>query len=369
MTNILRKPNGKYQARYSDLSGRQRAKEFERKHDAQVWLANIQADLSRGLYVDPSAGKTLFKVFAAEWLANQIHQKPTTREQAETNLKNHILPTFGDRPLASIRPSHVQAWVRDRSNVIAPATVELVYRYLSTIFRAAVTDQVIAVSPCQKIGLPQRERREVHPLSTRQIDQLVDGVGERYKALVIAAAGTGMRQGELFGLTVDRVDFLRGRSIRVDRQLIALKGEQPKFGPPKTKASVRTIPLPAVVGDALALHLQRFGSSPQGLIFTGENDEPLRRNRFSERVWRPAVKATGMENAHFHDLRHFYASLLIRHGESVKVVQARLGHANAQETLDTYSHLWPDSDDTTRAAVDDVLGPIWSTDGQQNIAK
>lgn len=57
-----------------------------------------------------------------------------------------------------------------------------------------------------------------------------------------------------------------------------------------------------------------------------------------------------------HDLRHYYASLLIRHGESVKVVQARLGHASAKETLDTYSHLWPDSEDRTRAAVDDVLG-------------
>jgi len=75
---------------------------------------------------------------------------------------------------------------------------------------------------------------------------------------------------------------------------------------------------------------------------------------------RPAVKAvdaapigTGM-----HDLRHFYASLLIRHGESVKVVQARLGHATAAETLDTYSHLWPDSDDTTRAAVDAALSKI-----------
>jgi integrase len=59
-----------------------------------------------------------------------------------------------------------------------------------------------------------------------------------------------------------------------------------------------------------------------------------------------------------HDLRHFYASLLIRHGESVKVVHARLGHATAAETLDTYSHLWPDSDDTTRAAVDSAFAKI-----------
>ena len=96
---------------------------------------------------------------------------------------------------------------------------------------------------------------------------------------------------------------------------------------------------------------------------------PIRRTRFSDRVWGPAVAAVRAAAAEdesaprlpakaptFHDLRHFYASLLIRHGESVKTVQARLGHAGAAETLDTYSHLWPDSDDRTREAVDVVLG-------------
>jgi len=88
---------------------------------------------------------------------------------------------------------------------------------------------------------------------------------------------------------------------------------------------------------------------------------PLRRSRFSERVWRPAATAVGLvPGVGFHALRHYYASLLIRHGESVKVVQARLGHASAVETLDTYSHLWPDSDDRTREAVEDVLGSTTS---------
>jgi integrase len=76
------------------------------------------------------------------------------------------------------------------------------------------------------------------------------------------------------------------------------------------------------------------------------------------RVWRPAVKGAGLSGVTRHSLRHFYASLLIRHGESVKTVQARLGQPSAAETLDTYSHLWPDSDDRTRAAVDSVLGRI-----------
>ena len=85
---------------------------------------------------------------------------------------------------------------------------------------------------------------------------------------------------------------------------------------------------------------------------------PKNGTAFSERIWRPALKRAGLSGVTMHGLRHFYASLLIRHGESVKTVQARLGHASAAETLDTYSHLRPDSDDRTRAAVDSVLGRV-----------
>ena len=91
------------------------------------------------------------------------------------------------------------------------------------------------------------------------------------------------------------------------------------------------------------------------LVFTTADGKPVRRSSFAA-AFAKAVKAAGAPpNTTYHDLRHFYASLLIRHGESVKVVQRRLGHATAAETLDTYSHLWPDSEDLTRAAVDSVL--------------
>ncbi|WP_218603244.1 tyrosine-type recombinase/integrase [Pseudonocardia abyssalis] len=95
-----------------------------------------------------------------------------------------------------------------------------------------------------------------------------------------------------------------------------------------------------------------------GLVFTDDDGRGIRRTTFSYQIWRPAIAATGARRGTgFHDLRHYYASLLIRHGESVKTVQRRLGHATAAETLDTYAHLWPDSEDRTRAAIDAVLRP------------
>ena len=153
-----------------------------------------------------------------------------------------------------------------------------------------------------------------------------------------------MRQSEAFGITVDRIDFLR-RVVTNDRQLLTVPGRGPAFGPPKTKASIRAVPLPQVVVDALAAHLATYPVHVDGdftrLVFTREDREPWTRQSFGH-IWRPAAQRAGLPpRTDFHALRHYYASLLIRHGESIKTVQARLGHASAAETLDTYSHLWP----------------------------
>jgi integrase len=123
------------------------------------------------------------------------------------------------------------------------------------------------------------------------------------------------------------------------------------------------------VREELAAHLAAFPPGESGLVFTDDDGDPIRRTRFSE-LWRPSVTRAGLPTGTgFHALRHFYASLLIRHGELVKSVQMRLGHAFASETLNTYSHLWPDSEDRTRAAVDTVLGgKIGSPAGHATIA-
>jgi integrase len=129
------------------------------------------------------------------------------------------------------------------------------------------------------------------------------------------------------------------------------------FGPVKDRKNrPRTIPLPTIVLDGLVEHVRVYGLGPSGLLFTNTKGQPIRRTTFSE-MWQAAAGPLGIPAGDgYHQLRHFYASLLIHHGESVKVVQDRLGHSSATMTLDTYGHLWPDSEDSTRAAVDAVLG-------------
>ena len=359
MSSVKREQSGAWRARYRDPDGRTRSKNFGRRIDAERFLTSVEHSKLSGTYVDPTAGKITLKEYAEKWRAVQVH-RPTTVAQVETNLRRHVYPQLGDRPLGGIRPSELQAWVRGRTAELEPATVELVYRYVVAILRAAVADRLIARSPAVGIKLPKRPVRRIEPLPTEVVERLIEAVPRHYRALVVLAAGTGMRQGECFGLTFDRIDFLR-RQVTVDRQLILVPGAPPKFGPPKTASSIRTIPLPQIVVDELASHLARFPVGPDGLVFTNASSSPIRRNRFSV-DWRRATQSSGApDGIGFHSLRHYYASLLIRHGESVKVVQARLGHASASETLDTYSHLWPDSEDRTRSAVDGVLGVAVST--------
>ena len=343
-----------WRARYREPDGTERSRSFLKRSDAERWLDSIRGDLAHGNYVDPAGGQRPFGEYAQQWQASRVH-RPTTAAQLETHLRRHVLPFFAHRALGAVRRSEIQGWVKGRSEVLQPATVALVYGYLASIFRAAVGDRLIAASPCQGIALPKRERRRVIPLETTEVLALADQVPDRYRALVLTAAGTGLRQGEAFGLTVSHVDFL-GRRLDVAQQLVTLPGRPPFLGPPKTDASRRQVPLPDLVLEALAAHLAAFPTPESQLIFTNDRGGPIRRSHFSESAWRPAVQALDLPaGTGFHALRHYYASLLIRHGESVKVVQARLGHANAAETLDTYSHLWPDSEDTTRAAIDDAI--------------
>jgi integrase len=197
----------------------------------------------------------------------------------------------------------------------------------------------------------------VEPLSTEAVAALLAAVPDRYRTLFMLAAGTGMRQGEVFGVTRDRLR-LGGDDpvVIVDRQLRSLRGPATSFGPLKTSASNRVVPLPSVVVDALHQHISAYDVGDDGLVFRLRG-EAIHRSAFGH-VWRPAAKAAGLgelTGTGMHALRHFYASLLIRYGESAMTVQARLGHASPSETLETYAHLWHDSNDRTRFAVDAEL--------------
>jgi integrase len=237
------------------------------------------------------------------------------------------------------------------ADALAPATVRQTHRAVAAVLRAAVVDRVLASSPAVGVKLPTVTRPKVHPLELTEVHALAEGMPKRTRAAVLFAAGSGLRMGEVLGLTVDRVDFLR-RTVKVDRQMLTPPATGvPVFGPPKTAASARTVPLAQVTLDVLAAHLALWPAGPDGVIFTSPEGKPWRRQKFGGVVRKARETACLPETVTFHDLRHHFASVLIAAGCSIKAVQEALGHANASETLDTYSHLWPADEDRIRDAV------------------
>jgi integrase len=357
MASVAKRPNGKWRARYVGPDGKQHAQHFDVKADALRWLAAQVTRMRDGTWIDPRLGKRTFEEFATSWLDGQIHHRPTTARITKQRLEKHLIPVFGSRPLAAITRADVQAFVTAKSkDGLAPSTVEALYRLLAQIMLAAIEEKVLAHTPCRRVNLPQQAEKTLTIPTVEQITELHAAAPDHAKTMILVAAATGLRISEMCGLTVDRVDFLR-RTITVDRQSVGNAAGKPRFGPPKTKASVRVIPVPEKLTLVIAAHLVAHPS--EDVVFRSASDMPWRRESLSHEFSRWA-KAAGYPFT-WHSFRHFYASALIEAGQSVKVVQARLGHATAQETLDTYARLWPSDEDGTREAVKAVLLGISGT--------
>lgn len=360
----------RYRVRWVDDHGQPRAELFDKKADADRKDANVRADLSRGQYIDPAEGKITVKAYGEEWRAGQLHAGATA-DRVERTLRLHIYPKLGAMQLAQVRRSHVQSWVKDRSKVLAPSSMKVVYHVLAGMFTAAALDRKIGASPCIDIQLPEIERDELVIPTPAQVHALAAGLPDHLAALAYLAAGCGHRQGEAWGIELEHIDFLR-REIRIVQQLCACGGRDPHLAPPKTKTSRRTVEMGQVVAEALARHIEAFPpqeveildeTDPRKpvtrtakLLFLSGRGKPLRRSGWTY-PWSAAVKAAGMPAGFgYHGLRHYYATVLIHGGASVKTVQLALGHSKPSITLDTYTHEWPEAIDRTRNLVDDALG-------------
>ena len=324
-----------------------------------------------GRYVDPRAGRVTLADFAAQWLTSQTFDA-STRETMESRVRTHVLPTIGDVELRHLKPSTVQTWVRSRQTEVASSYCRLLLSNLSTILSAAVEDGLIPSNPCvvSSVKAPRVDRRRVVPWSVETAQRVVESHPAEFRAAPVLGAGCGLRQGEIFGLTVDNIDFLR-RVVYVRRQL-RLVENQTVFAPPKGGRE-REVPLPDVVSLALAEHVRRYGTSevllpwrePGGeavsgkLLFTNRDRGPLTRAYFTHNAWKPALSAAGIERSRetgMHALRHHYASVLLDGGVSIRAVSEYLGHHDPGFTLRTYAHLMPESEDRARDAIDTAHG-------------
>lgn len=344
-----------WRARWRTPEGLSRSKSFAKKADAERFLTTVESAKLRGAYVDPSAGRVTFGEFARQWLAAQTCD-PSTLEAMASRFRVHILPAFERIELRNIRPSTVQSWLRGRQDACAPRYVRVMLANLSSVLGAAVEDGLIPRNPCasRSVRAPAIDSTRVVPWTADQVAAVIDAHPVRWRAVPVVAAGCGLRQGEVFGLRVDDVDFLRHRLL-VRQQVKQLNG-RPMIAPPKNRKT-REVPLPEVVAIAVSEHLRRY-PSVDGLVFTTRERKLTCRNYFNPHIWKPALRVAGVEPTRangMHALRHFYASVQLESGTSIRALAEYLGHSDPGFTLRIYTHLMPSSEDRARQAVDAVL--------------
>ena len=351
-----------WRARWVDAAGRpQQRRGFDRKADALSYAQDREAEARHGVTLEGErpTGRTTVEQWAATWLAAQ-EVRESTHEGYRYALKR-INATFGGRTLASLRASELKAWRRGLRSRYAETTAEQTAAILAMLLRAAALDDLIPKSPMP----PARggTGRVVDPNELLTLDQVHAWAAKMPKAareMPLVAAKTGLRQGELLGLQLHRVDFLR-REVRVDGldgQLVSPAGAgRPRFAEPKTPAAARTVPLVADAGEAMARHLEGQPHQDGEPLFRSTRGRRWRRSTFGD-VWRTARDDAKLPAwVHWHSLRDFYASSLIRSGLDLRAVMTLMGHASSEETLRTYARLWPDTQDRARQVLEELWRP------------
>ncbi|MCX5407139.1 site-specific integrase [Streptomyces sp. NBC_00335] len=384
----------RYRARYIGPDGTEKSKSFRdrEKRLADQWLAQVEADMARGQYVDPRAGRITFKQFAEKWVS-KLTSDEVSRTAVESRLRLHAYPHIGSRPLGSFQPAHIRDWLGELAAASLSANYRrAIFENASSVLNAAVDDGILRQNPCRATSVksPQAVPSRVKPWTTEQLFGVRAGLPARYRAMADLGSGCGLRQGEIFGLPVDEVGFLTGW-LHVGFQVKRVHGTL-VFAPPK-RGKVRDVPLPKTVAHALTEHMRRFPPAkvtlpwltPDGppltktLLFTSTTGNAVWRSAFNDQTWKPALAAAGIipepekgkryasaREHGMHALRHFYASVLLDAGESIKALSTYLGHSDPGFTLKVYTHLMPSSEGRTRKAVDSVLkGPGEADDGPQ----
>jgi integrase len=342
--------------------------------------------------MDPSAGEITLQAYAEEWRGRQTHDTASA-ERVAGNLRRHVYsapgtpgrtptgaPSLGDHPLRTLarQPSITQTWLAGIP--LGPNSVRLVVAMLSPVFTAAVEDGLIPRNPLRasQVKPPKAVKREVIAWSAEQVAAVAAALPAQWSALAVLGAAIGARQGELFALAVDDIDFLR-RTARVAVQ-VKYVGGRFCFAPTKNR-KVRDVPVSARVIPILAEHVRLYPPAEatlpwhdirdpkqhgrpvtRRLIFTRLDGAVLGRmgfNRAWQRAWKAAGIPAGPANG-CHVLRHTAASAWLSAGLGLARAASYLG--DTQEVLlRVYSHFLPDDEDRAREIMDRFLEPLSGT--------
>jgi integrase len=345
--------SGRWTASYVDPAGLRRnsPETFVTKTDAEVWLSQVEADLTRGDWTDPDAGAVNFEEYALRWVAER-GLAATTDELYRRLLRLHLLPTFSTLDLDEITSGKVRAWRADRLEATGATTVAKSYRLLRAVLETAADDELIRRNPCRIKGAGKEEAQERPIATVEHVDALADVMGPRWRLMVYLAAYGSLRpeeQAELrrpdVTLPDEPEESKRRRDVPREPVLLRITRASPELttgrratGDPKSRAGKRVVVLPAFLSVDVRRHLDWFAAKePDGLLFVGERGAPFRRSTFG-RKWRRARAKVGLpDNFRFYDLRHTGNTLVTQSGGTLKDAMVRAGQSSEKAAL-IYQH-------------------------------
>jgi integrase len=361
----------RYEITFTDARGRQRWKVVPGGlREARLARAELTARTARGELVLPP--RALVADIAAEWLAAQTHLRAGTLERYEAVLRRHIIPRFGQSQIAALREEDILSLIAALgSEGLAAATINKTVMVLGRVLAYAERRRLIARNPVRHLGRNERPRvmrHEMRILDREEVAALLRHSGQ-YRPLFATAIFTGLRKGELLGLTWGDIDLSAG-VVRVLKQLDR-RGVRVA---PKTAEAVREVVLMPALGRILRQH--RLASpfcSDGDAVFTSSVGTPMHHRNVSRRglaiaAERARLNGQGRPRLRFHHFRHTFASLLIADGATVVFVSRQLGHGSPATTLRFYAHLFDHAahSERTRQALETGYGKLLeNTDGNE----
>jgi integrase len=366
-TTPYKRKNGLWCVQYTvhTAEGRKRKTLYGKtRQEAATKLAKALSDREDGLVFD-DGGLTVGK-YLDKWLGGSVRGsvRQSTFDRYEIAVRVYIKPALGRLKLKQLTPTHVAAFYQDRLAAgSAPASVNKLHVTLHKALDQAVKWHMIPYNAAEVVKAPRPASEEIRPLDQEQAKTFLEiARGERFEALYVLAVTTGLRQGELLGLKWEDVDLENGL-IRVRRTLTRNRGHL-LLGEPKTKRSRRTVRLTEAAVEALKGHLarqmeqiERLGDlyEDQGLVFATQRGTLVNPTNLRRRSFAPLLEKAKLPTIRFHDLRHTCATLLLSSNVNPKIVSEMLGHSSIAITLDTYSHVLPNMQDSAARALEDAL--------------
>ncbi len=348
---VRRRPSGHWQATYWHEGRRISAGVFLSRADAMATLSIVEADILRGAWINPVAGKLTLERYATEWLEQRPDLAVRTRDLYRHVLGRHIVPTLGRATLVGLAPSTIRGW----HGALAqghPATAAKAYRLLSSILRTAVADGLIITNPCKVVGAGQERPTERPVASIAEVEALRLAMPAHLRVVIPLATWCQLRRGEILGLRRSDVDEIES-NIHIRRSRTFTMDGTPVDKDPKTRAGSRTVAVPAAAMLQILDHLDEFtGVEPDAPLVTGRRGTELTRNAL-QGAWEAARARVGRRDLRLHDLRHTGLTVAAATGATTVELMHRAGHASTAAAM-RYQHALKDRD----RALADAIGML-----------